>query len=211
MKIHALFVLPILTSALLLSCDSRTNTAVLPGPGTSVTDPGTYTPDPAFYRLSSPISPDVYVPEDLSMLRAINAARAKGATCRNADGTTRTFAPTRAVSLEGHLQRAAIWHAQDMDTRNYFAHVAPAPAPHGEAPIDRVMNAGYSPPRGLTTAENLANSTGNPASDATIDQIVTAWLGSTAGHCQALMDPASTDIGIWQQNGTWATEYAVPM
>ena len=101
----------------------------------------------------------VYAPEDLSMLRAINAARAKGAICMNADRTTRTFAPARALTLEGHLQRAAIWHAQDMNARSYFAHIAPAPTPHGSAPIDRVTGAGYRPPNGLNTAENLANFT----------------------------------------------------
>ena len=211
MKFNASYVLPFLTCALLLSCGSGPGSTVLPVTDPPVTNPGTYTPDPAFSRLSSPISPDVYTPEDLSMLRAINTARAKGATCKNADGTTQAFAPAGVVTLEGHLQRAAIWHAQDMNARNYFAHIAPAPAPHGSAPIDRVMNAGYRPPKGLNTAENLANFTDNPTSDATIAQIVTAWLGSTSGHCQALMDPASIDIGIWQENGYWATEYAVPL
>ncbi len=211
MRINPLHVLPIFTCALLLSCGSGTGRAVPPVTGVSVTDPGTYTPAPGFSRLSSPISPDVYAPEDLSMLRAINVARAKGTLCKNADGATRIFAPTGAVTLEGHLQRAAIWHAQDMNARSYFMHVAPAPAPHGAAPIDRVMNAGYLPPRGFDTAENLANFTDNSTSDASIAQVVAAWLGSTAGHCQALMDPANIDIGISHENGFWVTEYAVSL
>ena len=212
MKINPLHVLPFLTCALLLSCGSGTGgSAVLPVTGTPVPNSGTYTPDPTFRRLSAPIAPDAYAPEDLNMLKAINNARAKGAVCKNTDGTTRAFAPAGAVTLEGHLQRAAIWHAQDMNTRSYFEHIAPAPTPHGAAPIDRVMNAGYRPPNGLNTAENLANFTDSPTSDATIAAIVSAWLGSTSGHCQALMDPASIDIGIWRENGYWATEYAMPL
>jgi uncharacterized protein YkwD len=92
-----------------------------------------------------------------------------------------------------------------------FEHIAPAPAPHGAAPINRVTGAGDRPPRGLNVAENLANFSDNPTSDATIMQVVNVWLGSITGHCQALMDPACIDIGIWEENGHWATEYAVPL
>lgn len=181
-----------LLSVLLASCGGST-------PSTE------YTPDPAFTPLRSAIAPDSFDAPEVQALAAINAARARGITCTTAQGVKTTYPSAGALTLEGHLQRAAEWHAQDMHDRGYIAHEARSPAPHGTDPIDRVINAGYRPARGLQNGENLASGYSDPA------EVVQAWLASTHGHCETLAHATYVDIGIAKVGDAWALEAANPL
>ncbi|MFC6662523.1 CAP domain-containing protein [Deinococcus multiflagellatus] len=113
--------------------------------------------------------------------------------------------PAGALTFEGHLQRAAEWHAQDMRDRAYIAHQAPAPAPYGADPIDRVLRAGYQPPKGFRNGENLALGYRNP------QEVVQAWLDSKQGHCETLARKDYVDIGVAAVDNFWALEVASPL
>ncbi|WP_165953410.1 CAP domain-containing protein [Deinococcus sp. S9] len=181
-----------LLSTVLASCGGTTPSTV-------------YTPAPTFTPVRSAMAPDTFDAPEVQALAAINAARAQGITCTTAQGTKTASPPAPALSLEGHLQRAAEWHAQDMHTRGYIAHEAPSPAPHGIEPIDRVMNAGYRPERGLENGENLATGYSDPVA------VVQAWLESTHGHCETLANATYVDIGIAKVGEAWALEAATPL
>ncbi|MFC3606114.1 CAP domain-containing protein [Deinococcus soli (ex Cha et al. 2016)] len=190
---------PILALTLLTSLLTACGGANTPGR----TDP--YTPDPNFTAQRSVQAPDVLDQVEAEAIEHINAARALGIRCTAANGTVTSYPPAGKVTLEGHLQRAAEWHASDMNDRHYMAHVAPSPAPHGAQPADRIMNAGYRPQKGLATGENLAS--GFEVAKAVVD----AWLASTRGHCEALATASYVDVGIAQLNGYWALELANPL
>jgi len=96
-----------------------------------------------------------------------------------------------AVGLEtlrtnAQLRTAARRHAEDMQARNYFDHVAPAPAPNGATLLARVNASGY-PLR--TAGENLAGGHTTPR------RATDAWLTSP-GHCRNLLDPAFDEVGV---------------
>lgn len=84
------------------------------------------------------------------------------------------------------LRTAARRHADDMQSRGYFDHVAPAPAPHGATLLARLGSSGY-PLR--TAAENLASGQPTPR------RATVAWLTSP-GHCNNLLDPAFDEVGV---------------
>lgn len=86
----------------------------------------------------------------------------------------------------GQLQTAARRHADDMQSRGYFDHVAPSPAPHGATLLARLGSSGY-PLR--TAAENLASGQPTPR------RATVAWLTSP-GHCNNLLDPAFDEVGV---------------
>jgi uncharacterized protein YkwD len=69
-----------------------------------------------------------------------------------------------------------------MAARDYFDHTAP----DGSTPASRVTRAGYA---WRVVGENLA------AGAATPEAAVAGWLHSAA-HCQNLMDPRFTDMGV---------------
>lgn len=193
-----LLLLPVALLCLTLASCGGTTT---PGPSKE----GNYTPDPTFVLLRSPMAPDLLDTAEAQALAVINTVRAQGITCTTAQGSRKTYPPAAALSLEGHLQRAAEWHAQDMQARAYMAHEALSPAPHGRDPIDRVMNAGYRPPRGLQNGENLATGYSDPT------EVVHAWLASTQGHCETLAEASFVDIGLANVGETWALEAANPL
>lgn len=91
-------------------------------------------------------------------------------------------------TLKAHtqLRTAARRHAEDMQSRGYFDHVAPAPAPHGATLLARVQSSGY-PLR--AAAENLASGQPTPR------RATVAWLTSP-GHCNNLLDPAFDEVGV---------------
>jgi len=86
------------------------------------------------------------------------------------------------LRLSGPLGAAAAQHARDMAQHHYFEHRDRS----GHTPADRVRATGYSERR---VGENIARgalSTGDA---------IAGWLGSP-GHCENLMDPEFTEMGI---------------
>ncbi|GGO27214.1 CAP domain-containing protein [Deinococcus humi] len=118
---------------------------------------------------------------ETQMLQAVNAARATARKCQGKD-----FAAAPALVWNGLLGNAARAHAQDMATRNYFAHVSP----EGRTPQDRAKQAGYT--GSSTVGENIAAG----YSETQISEVMADWLASTKGHCEVLMNPAFKEVGF---------------
>jgi uncharacterized protein YkwD len=88
------------------------------------------------------------------------------------------------------LRCSARVHSKDMNDRNFFDHTNPS----GEAPWDRMEQAGYSY---SNAGENIAG--GNSTAAATMQQ----WMDSD-GHCANIMNPNFTEIGVgYYPGGQW--------
>jgi uncharacterized protein YkwD len=111
------------------------------------------------------------------VLELVNQARAQPRRCGR-----RAFNATSPLKLSAELANAALAHSLDMATRDYFEHQGP----DGSTPASRVARAGYA---WRVVGENIA------AGVATPDEAVEGWLQS-AGHCENLMDPRFTDMGV---------------
>ncbi len=96
--------------------------------------------------------------------------------------------------LNAKLSSAALSHNQDMWTRSYFAHDAPAPTP--STPPDRMIAAGYSPD---SWGENIAGSSSDTAAGLEDLLMVDAGI-SGRGHRKNLLHiyswPTFREIGI---------------
>lgn len=95
------------------------------------------------------------------------------------------------LNNDSQLRTAAFNHSQDMHDRNYFAHVAPDPAPNGSTPGDRITNAGYT---WNTYGENIAAGRDNPT------DTILAWRASR-GHYENMINPNFQDIGLGYFDG----------
>jgi uncharacterized protein YkwD len=111
------------------------------------------------------------------VLELVNQARAQPRRCGR-----RAFNATSPLKLSGELANAAHAHSLDMATREYFDHQGP----DGSTPASRITRAGYP---WQVVGENIA------AGVATPDEAVDGWLQSP-GHCENLMDPRFTDMGV---------------
>lgn len=97
----------------------------------------------------------------------------------------RTAAGLAPLPVDDRIRLAASRHAGDMATRNYFDHVAPAPAPFGATVGERLTAGGFG---FSTVGENIARGQETPRA------VMKAWLESR-GHCDNLMNPAFTVAG----------------
>lgn len=91
-----------------------------------------------------------------------------------------------ALRPDDRLALAAQRHAQDMVARGYFSHDAPAPAPFGAKPAQRIEAAGF---QWSALGENIA------AGQQTPRWVMRDWLAS-AGHCQNIMWTQVTAVGF---------------
>lgn len=98
----------------------------------------------------------------------------------------RIAAGLSTLKTHEQLRTAARRHADDMESRGYFDHVAPTPAPHGTTLLARLGSSGYSL---RAAAENLASGQPTPR------RATVAWLTSP-GHCNNLLDPAFVEVGV---------------
>lgn len=112
------------------------------------------------------------------VLRLTNEARAVGADC----GSEGVFGAAPPLRMDTALRCAARLHSQDMIDRDYFDHVNP----DGEAPWDRMDDAGYN---WRSAGENIAAGQRSPES------VVAGWLDSD-GHCANIMSGGFTEIGV---------------
>ena len=114
---------------------------------------------------------------EAQLLRELNAARAVGRTCGD-----RSMPAVGALTWNGYLAKSARAYAQDMATRNFFAHTDP----DGRQPQQRAEAAGYTGWTGI--GENII---GGYA----LGETTAAWLESP-DHCKVLMDPAFREVGV---------------
>lgn len=111
------------------------------------------------------------------VLALVNQARAASRRCGN-----RLWRPAPPVKAQALLTVAAQQHARDMARNNYFAHEAP----DGSQVSQRATRAGYA---WRKVGENIA------AGQGSAQEVVAGWLQSPR-HCDNLMDPVYTDMGL---------------
>jgi uncharacterized protein YkwD len=117
------------------------------------------------------------------VLALTNMARAHRQRCG-----THELAATSPLSHSIALDRIALLHATDMAEHNYFEHQDRA----HRSPAERVRAAGY---RERLVGENIAY---GPES---AEEVVRGWLASPE-HCENLMTPGFTEMGIAFATGT---------
>lgn len=112
-----------------------------------------------------------------ALLEQINAARASARTCGAAN-----MPAVGALAWNDWLFSAAARHSDDMARHDYFSHTGR----DGRSPGQRVSAEGYA---WSVAGENIA------AGQASVNAVMTAWLASP-GHCENLMRPAYTEVGV---------------
>jgi uncharacterized protein YkwD len=132
------------------------------------------------------------------VLRLVNIARATPRVC----GRT-PFRAAPALRLDTTLTEAALGHALDMLRYGYFEHTGH----DGSSPSARVAASGY---RYQLVGENIAEGPQTP------QEVVQGWIDSP-GHCQNIMNPRFTDMGLaFAANSSgrprieWVQEFAAP-
>ena len=125
----------------------------------------------------------------IGALAEVNAWRQKGCGCGDV-----TLPPTTKVTWNDHLYQAALAHAQDMSTNNYFSHTSPS----GENVYDRLMQSGYVDDGRtlLVYGENIA------FGDFDLTEAVQKWLDSPS-HCANLMRDSYREMAIAHVDGYW--------
>ena len=133
------------------------------------------------------------------ILVLVNQARAAGRRC----GTER-YEPAVPLMLNTALTKAAVSHSQEMATYKEFEHRGH----DGSTPAQRVTRAGYGAYK--IVGENIA------AGPTTASEVTNGWLASPP-HCENIMDPRFSEIGIGFAVNTasseliyWTQDFAAP-
>ena len=155
-------------------------------PGGSRSPSALSTPtEPVASEVTPPAMPRASMPAPLLAQRAlelINGVRSHGTRCGS-----RWFSPVAGVALSTTLGGVALGHAADMADHDYFEHADL----EGRTPADRVRAAGY---REKLVGENIAY---GPTS---VEEVVQGWVDSP-GHCENIMDPRFSEMGIAMASG----------
>jgi uncharacterized protein YkwD len=112
------------------------------------------------------------------ILGVVNQARASGYRCGG-----RSFPAVPPLVMSPILTTAALTHSQTMAAYDEFDHRGH----DGSSPATRVERAGYG--GYLVVGENIA------AGAMTATEVAQGWLASPA-HCENIMDPRFSEIGI---------------
>jgi uncharacterized protein YkwD len=133
------------------------------------------------------------------ILDLVNQARASGRRCGS-----KAYAAAAPLALNTMLSSAAYSHSQEMATSGVFDHRGR----EGSTPVTRVERAGYG--GYIIVGENIA------AGAMTAAEVTQGWLDSPA-HCENIMDPRFSEIGIaFAVNPSspelvyWTQEFAAP-
>lgn len=136
---------------------------------------------------------------ELEVLELTNQARAAGTVC---NGVFKPPAPP--LALDVRLMEAAQLHSDDMSGNDFMSHTGTGETNPGQ----RISAAGYE---WWGWAENVA------AGQMTPVEVVNAWIASTSGHCEALMDPDYEHLGVGYASSLsstyvhyWTQNFATP-
>ena len=136
----------------------------------------------------------------LQILDLVNAERRKGRRCGG-----RLHSAVGPLTLNRALTVAALAHSQDMAKNREFEHRGH----DGSSPAARVSRAGYG--GYVVVGENIAAGAMSPA------EVTRGWLDSP-DHCENIMDPRFTEIGIAYGVNTaseeivyWTQDFAQPV
>ncbi len=116
-------------------------------------------------------------PGEEVMLQQVNSARLQTRDC----GST-TYSAVAPLKWDCKLQKAALVHSLDMANNNFLNHTGS----NGLGPEFRIEEQGYQV---RTWGENIA------AGYTNVVDAIAAWLESS-GHCQNIMNPKVTDLGM---------------
>jgi uncharacterized protein YkwD len=111
------------------------------------------------------------------VLTLANQARSRARRCGS-----KTFEAAPPLQLVGALNEAALVQARDLARHSTLSHQGS----DGSTPADRVMRQNY---KWRVVGENVASG------PTTADEVMAGWLASPH-HCENLMDPRFTDMGI---------------
>lgn len=123
-----------------------------------------------------------WVTHEERAVEVMNVYRAEGATCVH-DGVSKTYGPAGPLSMDEAAREAARCHSVDMAEQDFFEHTGS----DGSQFWERMSEAGYT---GRATSENIA------AGYTDAPEVVAGWMASHDGHCNAIMDPGSNEVGI---------------
>jgi uncharacterized protein YkwD len=133
------------------------------------------------------------------ILDLVNQARAAGRRCGDL-----SYGAAPPLKLNASLSGAALAHSQEMATYGEFEHGGH----DGSTPAQRVARAGYGAYQ--MVGENIA------AGPTTAAEVTAGWLAS-APHCQNIMEPGFSEIGIGFAVNTasseliyWTQDFAAP-
>ncbi|GAB5545170.1 MAG: hypothetical protein SangKO_049300 [Sandaracinaceae bacterium] len=135
--------------------------------------------------------PADWAAEEELALDEMNRHRSTGYMC--ASGPKMSVPP---LTMDPAARVAARCHSQDMAENDFFSHTGS----DGSSFSTRMRRAGYS---GSPRNENIA--AGNAGGVASTGQ----WMGSSTGHCDAVMASGNSDVGIgyFRLSGTRWTHY----
>jgi len=146
----------------------------------TVTDDGGKSDSDDVYITVNESLPDTTTGSKLqAMLEAVNDARTTPTTCQ---GTEYPAQPP--LEWSNSLATIAMQHSMDMAAKGYFSHTSEDGTSFG----DRV----FPYWSGTRIGENIAASSNDRSYSAVVDM----WLGSTSGHCEAIMSDDWTHAGI---------------
>lgn len=134
-------------------------------------------------------APDVWQAEALQL---VNQARARGCSC---GGTY--MRPAQSLSFSSKLSQVALGHARYLQSKDRISHRGRGGTRVGQ----RADNAGYN---WQYIGENIALGYPTPAAN------IAVWLESP-GHCQNIMDPNYTEMGIARAGNIYVQVLAEPM
>lgn len=122
-------------------------------------------------------------------LNAVNILRQKGCNCG-----AQPMPATGKLVWNVQLYEAALRHAKDMHSHNYFSHTSPS----GENVYHRLIASGYISDAGdiLTYGENIA------FGDFDLNTAVQKWLTSPS-HCANMMRDAYREMAIAHDGNYW--------
>jgi uncharacterized protein YkwD len=129
--------------------------------------------------------------DEAEVLRLANLRRQSGATCGSI-----TYPPAPALTMTPALRCAARLHSSDMSARGYFSHTTP----EGIGFSARIDQAGYV---WETIGENIASGYLTP------EAVVDGWMRSP-GHCQNIMNPRFTELGVGRFGDLWTQDFGTP-
>lgn len=158
-------------------------------PGAGVPSSGEVPATPHCALAASWPAPDAR--DEAEVLRLSNLRRQAGATCGDV-----FYPPAPALTMAPALRCAARLHASDMNTRRYFSHNTP----EGIGFSTRIERAGYS---WCNIGENIASGYLTPQA------VVDGWMNSP-GHCQNIMNPRFTELGVGRSGDLWTQDFGAP-
>ncbi|MCB0700769.1 MAG: CAP domain-containing protein [Chitinophagales bacterium] len=150
------------------------------------TDSSTTPSTPTTTTGTTPVTPN-----QQKLLDLVNEKRSTGCQCG-----AKFFAATTALQWNSKLEAAAQKHSDYMKSTGNFSHTGSGGSNAGQ----RITDEGYT---WSTYGENIAESYTSE------EAVIQGWIEST-GHCENIMNPAFTEMGVATSGSYWTQVFAAP-